>query len=105
MFLEEINNEFPPGETPPCRHEANVNFLSRKPVFSESQKKEQPVAQHSCLGAERRLSSHLYEAQCKRVQGEDGAMTALISQPWHQGYTVLTGKGRLQHIVTLDSFV
>lgn len=105
LFLEEINNEFPLGERPPCRHEAKVNFLSRKSAFSASQKKEQPVALHGCLGAERCLSSHSHEAQCKRVQGEDRAMTALISQPWQQGYTVLTGKGRLQHIVTLNSFV
>lgn len=105
LFLEEINNELPLGERPPCRHEANVNFLSRKPVFSDSQKKEQPVAQHPCLDAERCLSSHLHEAQCKRAQGDDGAMTARISQPWQRGYSVLTGKGRLQHIVTLNSFV
>lgn len=52
LFLEEINNEFPLGERPPCRDDANVNFLGRKPVLSESQKKEQPVAQHPCLGAE-----------------------------------------------------
>lgn len=37
--MEEINRELPLEGRPPCRHKANVTFLSRQSVSYESQKK------------------------------------------------------------------